>query len=245
MPDAMPLSVPLLDDGGPPREILRQAAASGFRFVQIACNLNGFRPRELDASARRDLCATLNRLGLACSGLDCFIPVSHFADPARQERVVDAMREAIDLAVALGRCPVSVELPARDDGRSAEAVAAVVREAARLDIEIADHSLHASRWPMGVGIDPAAAILAGRDCAAVVLAAGHALSSARLSDAASSGVRVAPGLPGGRLDLIAYRAALDVAGYRRPVVIDVRGMPDFRGVIAAAQRAWSLNATLR
>jgi len=241
----MPLSVPLPDDGGPPREALRHAAASGFRFVQIACNVRGFRPRELDASGRRDLRATLTRLGLACGGLDCFIPLDHFADSARQERAVDAVREAIGLAAALDRCPVSIELPAKNDARSAEAVAAVIREAERLDIQIADHSLHPARWPTGVGIDPAAAILAGSDYAAVVLAAGHALASARLSDVTSSGIRAAPGLPGGRLDLIAYRAALDVAGYRRPVVIDVRGMTDAGSVIAAAQRAWSLRATLR
>lgn len=101
--------------------------------VQLDAAAAGLRPRELDRSARRDLAATLRRLSLACSGLDLFIPSSHFSDPAQTDRAVSAVFDAIELAADLctaGAVPagvtpaVAVAFPPSNRAVAASSVAA-------------------------------------------------------------------------------------------------------------------------
>jgi hypothetical protein len=76
---------------------------------------------------------------------------------------------------------------------------------------------------LGIGLDPADIMLAGFSPQVVAAKLGAVLASARLSDLSSLG-RVAPGEPGGRLDLREYIAALSVGFADRPVVLDLRGV---------------------
>ena len=85
----------------PLREALAWLSASGYRGVQLSATDPATRPRELDRSARRDLAATLARHELACSGLDFLIPSSHYIEPEHQQRAVDALFAAIELAANL------------------------------------------------------------------------------------------------------------------------------------------------
>jgi sugar phosphate isomerase/epimerase len=89
--------------------------------------------------------------------------------------------------------------------------------------------------PIGPGLDPAALILAGRDPAAAAARAGAALVSARLSDASMTG-RTVPGQ--GRLDMAAYLASLSVAGYARPLVLDLRGLPNQDAAARTVVQSW-------
>lgn len=237
MMPGLPLSLALAGFPGDPaaqspRPAIERAAALGFRWVQLDATAPGLRPRDLDRSARRDLAALLRRLELGLSGLDLWIPPAHFADPARADRALDATTQAVELAADLaalsttppGRPPVSLALPAKlaDELRQQLASTAGAR-----GITIADHA-----WPARAGLDPAAPIAAGFDPAAVLLAGldparevpklAAPPASARLSDLSPAG-RVPPGEGG--LDELTYTVALDVKGYRAPLVLDLRGLP--------------------
>lgn len=225
---------------GDVRRSLDRIAALGFRCVQVTATQPGLRPRDLDGSARRDLLGTLRRRELAVSGLDLWIPASHFRNPAHVDRAVGAAVAGIDLAADLGRCPVSMTLPPakqhaddEPDEPSAvavEAVQAVVDAAHRAGVPLADHHVPVTEraWDglIGIGIDPAAWIAAGDDPAQVVSQHGDQLIAARLSDLLTTGLRGPIGADDGRLDVMGYHVALTVAGYRRPVVLDTRQWPD-------------------
>jgi sugar phosphate isomerase/epimerase len=90
---------------------------------------------------------------------------------------------------------------------------------------------------LGVGIDPAALLLAGLDPLQGVSKAGPSLKSARLSDASPSG-RITPGDRGGRLDLLGYAATLGVAGCTRQVILDLRGLQRQAEAAERARSAW-------
>lgn len=76
---------------------------------------------------------------------------------------------------------------------------------------------------LGIGLDPADLLLAGIAPEAAAAKLGADLASARLSDLSSLG-RIAPGEPGGRLDLPAYLAALSIGYINRPIILDLRGI---------------------
>lgn len=219
--------------------------ASHTRHIQLDATLAGIRPRELDRSARRDLAALLRRLDLTLSGLDLWIPPEHFMDPARQGRAIEAAIAAIELAAELGplvggasRAAISMTLP---DAIAPETQAALVAAAQHQGVRIADHRLGATATgpSIGVGLDPAAALLAGLDPAAVAAKLGRSLTAARLSDATTI-TRCLPGDPGARLDLLALRATLDVIGYSHAIVADLRGLPLDAQTRAAARWKSSL-----
>ncbi|MFM9144330.1 MAG: hypothetical protein ACKORL_02915 [Phycisphaerales bacterium] len=71
---------------GDPASAFAWLSAAGIRGAQLSATQPGMRPRELGESARRDLRATLVRLELVASGIDAWIPTSHFTDPATVER---------------------------------------------------------------------------------------------------------------------------------------------------------------
>jgi sugar phosphate isomerase/epimerase len=251
--------------GGEARDDLARIASMGFRAVQLSATQSGMRPRELDASARRGLRAALRRLELAPSGIDLWIPPEHFTDSEHIERAIDAVRSAVELAADLGRVPVSLTLPhSRDPATGGDAsnsrtpaeheastslddaVAAIASHAERFGVELADHAIPNSSHlghdrALGWGIDPAAWLARGENPARIVTQSHRTdhLVSARLADMLHSGMRGPPGEgPDHRLDTLAYRVALSVAGYRRPVVLDARQWPDVMGGLRESASHW-------
>ncbi len=226
---------PLVGDasGDGIKAALDQIAAMRLRHVQISATMLGLRPRDLDRTGRRDLLASLRRRELSLSGLDAWIPEAHFIDSAHADRAVQAMSDIIELAADLGRVPVSVVLP--DDGAAADAVKSLIDRAQHVGVEIVDHAVPPSpAQGIGVGIDPAVHLAQGKDPVAAVHSAGSVkrLASARLCDLLTTGMRGPIGAARqSRLDVTAYRIALGVNAYSRPVIIDARQWHEpWRGV---------------
>jgi len=239
-----------------PREAIRWAVRVGFAWVQPDAGGRGLRPRDLDRSARRDVAALLRRCGLSLSGLDLWIPPEHFNDPATCDRALAASLAAIDLLADLARLaepgpgsggqsaggPVlSLTLPENPS----PAVEAALRErGGEAGVRIADHAwpiqrVHDDDDSITHGVDPARILLGGSDPAALVARLGPSLGSVRLSDA-DSVARVTPLSASGRLDGLGFVAALSGAAYRRPVVLDLRGVATDPGLAApAAHEAWA------
>lgn len=236
----LPLGVTLAPLGEDPRAALKQAAGLGLRHVQLSATQPGLRPRELDRSARRGLSATLRQLELTCSGIDLWIPSAHFTDAAKVDRAIAALLEGIELAADLGRVPVSVLLPATGEGVG-QAIEAVARAAQRLGVTVADHAAPPSDHAgIGVGIDPAACLAASLQPDQVVLQNQVRLNAARLSDLLTDGLRGPIGDPQRRrLDVAAYKVALSVAAYQRPVVIDARQWNDPMNGIKQTIKQWN------
>lgn len=203
----------------PARSAIEKVAALGYREVQIDAARPGLRGRELDRSARKDITSLLRRLGLRLSGLDLWIPPSHFSDRALQQRAVDAVLDAIELAADLraggGEPVVSIRVAPETQ---ADAIAPIISASEKHGIAVADHDPE-SHSALRCGIDPAEVYRAGIDLIKHITA--KPISSARLSDWNGSR-RVLPGSRLGKLDPVAYRAILDVVGYRAPVIVDLR-----------------------
>jgi len=228
----------------PTRGLIDLAAARGFRAVQLSAAASGVRPRDLDRSGRRDLIATLKRRALALAGVDLWIPREHLLDAATAERALDAITDAIDLAselAAIAGLPsraravtiaLSVALPAELDPA---ARSDLNRRAELAGVALADHTPTPANAPEpdAVGVDPAALLALNRDPAAEVSRLGRRLAATRLSDLSDLALRIAPGAPGGRLDLLSYGVALATAGYPAPVPIDLRGVSDQPAALAA------------
>ena len=227
-----------------PRLAFDRLREMGFRFVQLSAAQPGLRPRELDGSARRDLAATLRRKELGVSGLDAWIPAGHFIDAATVDRAAAAMIDAIDLAADLGRCPVSVLLPPAEedepDADLAPVIGSLIDHAQHVGVELVDHALPvAQRGGMPVGIDPAAWLAAGEDPSSGIAAHAGKLISIRLCDLLTSGLRGPVGdRQEGRLDVTAYRVAVNIAGFTRPVVVDARQWRDAWSGLIQTARAW-------
>jgi sugar phosphate isomerase/epimerase len=244
--DGSDLSVtlaPLVEDdsGSAIKATLDRIAAIGVRHVQVAATMPGLRPRDLDRTGRRDFASSLRRRELTLSGLDAWIPAEHFEDPARADRAATTISDIISLAADLDRVPVSMVLPAVE-----EIAVAIIEQAQRAGVEIADHSIPLSaRSGVGHGIDPAAWLSHNKDPVAAVHAAGSRLVGARLVDLFRSGLRGPAGSPHeGRLDVDDYKIALSVNGYRRPVVIDARQWNDAWSGIEQSIRAWNQAAAV-
>lgn len=228
---------------GGTREQIVEAARLGYRAVQLDAMGEGVRARDLDRSGRRDLASLLRRLDLKLSGLDLWVPPAHFVEPARADRAVAAVTQAVELAselaAALGPDPhsgwggavVSLSLPEK----IAPDVVAHLRSAAALrGARIADHAWPVNiggDGPIGIGLDPAGVIFAGADPAVEVSRLVAPPASARLSDLSPAG-RVEPGGGEGSLDVLAYTVALSTKGYRGHLVVDLRGLLETRRVAA-------------
>jgi len=241
---------------GPPKATLRwlgeTAHAAGVRAAVLDATRPGFRPRELDNGARRDLASALRRGELGFAGLDLFLPPLDFVDPKTLDRAVGAVLGAIGLAADLsgqggagpGRAGsggdgrvVSLVLPEDldDDVRGT-----IDDEATRQGVRIADHA-----WPILPG-DPQGVMLAGLDPVRVLEAKespakaaarfGDHLAAARLCDRDETG-RCAVGATGASLDVLAYGAALATVGMRC-VTIDLRGLHEPAGAIESAASTW-------
>lgn len=231
---------------GDPASAMAWAAGQGIRGIQLSASHPQTRPRDLGASARRDLRAMVGRHELVVSGIDLWVPTGHFIDPAHADRAMDAVRGACELAGDLGRVAVTLELPAAGADQQAaprvrEAVAAIAAAADRAGVLVADVAGTAEcPWPpIGACIDPARELADGTDPALAASRAGARLVGARLVDLTRSGMRGPPdGGPGSRLDLLSFRIALETAGFRGLPVIDARQWVDPHAGAAACVRAW-------
>lgn len=243
------------------RELFDIVSEQGFHGVTLDGALPGMRARELDRSARRDIAAALSRRSLAFTGLDIWIPVAHLRKGTHLDRAVTAISEAMDLAGELATLAgdaaarvVNITLPADAD---TGAVTALRQAGERLGVALADHA-----WPprgaaatdvtqsgmvtvtsregaLRVGIDPAAMLSAGADVTTEVSRLGAPPASARLTDLSPLGRAV---VGEGRLDALAYGAALSAVRFTGPVVVDLRGLPDIAKGLEAFIRRWNENA---
>jgi hypothetical protein len=231
------------------RAALERLSQLGYRGAQLSASDPATRPRDLGASARRDLAAALARAELACSGVDLFIPPAHFTDAAFVARAVDASVAAIGLAADLGRAPLVLPLPT---DASADVRAALEAEASRRGVAVVvpldgaspDEASFADHPPYVRGVDCAAVLAAGGRPEAVVAALGGRLGGVRLVDLLRSGLRGPILEPrASRLDALALRIALEVAGFRGLPVVDARQWGDPAEGIAASIARWRELAT--
>jgi len=245
-----PLGATLAPLGEDPIAGLEALRSIGFLAVQLSATQPGMRPRELDASARRDLTVRLRRLEMRCVGVDLWIPPEHFASPAHADRAVDAVRQTVALAADLGRVPVSTALPVQTDTNAQilrDVRLQISSAAAHAGVEVADHGSDAvtGAWegtaddPIGVGIDPAMLLSLGQDPVASVTRCSQRLRAARVVDMLQSGMRAPPGeADGARLQLGEYVLALAGAGFQRSPVADARNWTQPRAGLERVRALW-------
>lgn len=215
------------------RGLIEWVAARGVRYVQLNAAMAGILPRELGRSARRDLASLIKRVGLSLSGIDLWIPPSHFVDPTNQQRAIDAASGACELAAELrailgepapGGAIFGVSMALHEETPAA-VVDAIGAAATRCGVVIIDHAWPArtvaSDGPIRVGIDPAVLIGAGASVAKAALGLSPAPAAFRLSDFSAIG-RVAPGE--GSLDLSNYDIAITTLNWAGAVTLDLRGL---------------------
>ena len=205
------------------RGICDRLRREGWRAIQLSAAMPGMRPRDLGASARRDLAATLRRTELIPAGMDLWIPLEHFLNPSTVDRVVAAFDSSCELASDIGITTLSVVLPASDQVED-EIREAIESASLRHGVVIANHRMpfeDASEMETA-GIDPAACLAVERDPVDVVLQLAGRLVAPRLSDLTTTGLRGVPGDVGGRLDVRAYRAAVATVAPTRHVALDLR-----------------------
>lgn len=236
--EPIPLSLALTGAPGAddPREAIARSAQRGFAWVQLDATQRGVRPRELDASARRDLAAAASRSNIRFSGLDLMIPSKDFADSQSVDRAVSAVIAAtvllgdlVRLGAARTGASVSVVLPVAVERSAVEALGSA---ADRNGVLIANHAVEPLAG-VGVGIDPAMHLMAGLSPSGAAL--NTQVVAGRLSDASEIG-RVPVGE--GNLSVLEYVVALSTAGFAGSMVVDVRGLPDPEAGIAQAVEAW-------
>lgn len=220
------------------REGVELARVRGCGAVQLDGSAAGMRARELDRSARRDVAATLKREGIGFSGIDLWVPERHFVETANVDRAVRAVVEACGLAGDLARLmeargvTVCVSLHA---GVTPAVVGEISAAALGAGVTMADYGPGAEG--VGLGFDPAAELVAGRDPLARLGEVGPRVADARLTDSTRIG-RCAVG--SGSLDVRGYRAVLETVTALRWAVVDVRGVVGAEGAVGAAVEAWSV-----
>lgn len=238
-----------------PRGMIEWIASRGARFVQLDAAMAGMRARELGRSARRDLAAIVRRAGLSLSGLDLWIPSSHFVDTANQQRAIDATIGACELAAELrsilggagvvagngASFGVSLALHQETPGAVLDTIGAA---ATRCGVLIIDHAWPARSVsgdsPIRTGIDPAVLIGAGASVGKAVLTLSTAPAAFRLSDFSAIG-RVAAG--DGALDLAGYDIALTTINWAGAVTLDLRGLREAGAAIDRVIQRLSDSAT--
>ncbi|MFM9959534.1 MAG: hypothetical protein ACKVZJ_15870 [Phycisphaerales bacterium] len=232
------------------RPQIEWATSSGLRCLTLNAAAADCRPRDLGRSARRDIAALVRRSSMSIAGVDLWLPPEHLTDPAHADRALAALLDAVDLAADFeelsggaedSSAVLSTALP--DDAPSSLLSALRERALAR-SVRLADHRWPAPKAesiepPLLIGLDPARMFISEgpkADPAAAASRLGPLIASARLSDANSAGC-CAVGALGTRLDVMAYLVALSTAGYRGPLVVDVRAVEGQERAIRAAVRA--------
>jgi hypothetical protein len=263
-PGAPPTS-PITDPASHIRAAVTFARTIGLRRLVLDGMIPGLRARELDRSARRDLAALARRDGLVWSGIDLWIPPTHYRDTQTADRAVNAVIDACALAADIaslsegassggaGGVGVAGGLGIGGGGRTREVVINLelpdglpsVRQtladaAERAGVRLADYGpAPQSLGVLGPGIDPAAILMRAGDLQAELarLASARSCVSARLCDGGPLG-RVPVNAAGGRLDVPIYRAMLEVMTDVRTIIIDARAVPDPLAAARAAAAAW-------
>ena len=224
------------------REALAWASSVGYRGVQLSATEPGLRPRDLSNSARRDLAATLGRLELTCSGIDFFIPPAHFSDPVHVSRAFEAVEATLEFAATLGRAPVTVALGANEQCEIRHAIAAA---ASRLGVGVhlpvvSLDDAAAIELPFAASLDCATVLGAGGKPEELVARLGARLGSVRLVDLWRSGLRGAILEPReSRLDALALRVALEIAGFTASPLVDARQWANPRRGLEQVLQRWN------
>lgn len=215
---------------GTPRQRIETARALGARAVLLDASLPGVRPRELDRSARRGLCALLRRMELRLDGAELPIPAPHFADPATQDRALAAVAETsafLAEAAALAETTRLLHLAAPDPQAAAAA--------APHDITLTAPAQPDLPQPYSAALDLGAVVLAGSDPVAAV-GATPKLGAIRLTDA-RNGARCALGH--GDVDVFALHAAAATVAPEASLIIDTTNLPDARAAAEQTLAAWA------
>jgi sugar phosphate isomerase/epimerase len=204
--------------------------------IQLDATMRGFRPRDLDRSARRDLASTIRRRGLACTGVDLLIPPEHFSRSDTQDRAFAAVCDALDLARSIAGAGVVSSVTTQFPSGDLPVALDAAREADRAGVLLSDTgwpltSAHTHAPSLRVAIDAASVLVAGQDPAEQLLRLAASVASVRLTDANASNARMEVGAFGGRLDIPALLASIATLSSQVPLVLDLRGIPDPVGSI--------------
>lgn len=217
---------------------LSRAASMGFAAVELGAAAGDTSPEQLSQSGRRHLDRLVRGLGLDFAALDAVAPGGGFGDSRRVDERIARAKATLDLArdvsvpivvVALGPMVGDLARESAVDGlrevgeyadRTGRTLAVQTHEQSP---ESLDAFLRAVGCPsVRVCVDPAALLMMGHDPIEGVmrLAGGVCLSHARdatLGGGDRQGHETAMGE--GHVDLPAYLAALDGAGYGGPQII--------------------------
>ncbi len=225
----------------PPKDALNQAAALGFRAVEMAAVAGEVAAWNLSSSGRRHLKRFTTGLGLRFAALVADIPGLHLADPGSVDERVAGTLKVIDLARDMDVPIVTASVGALSDPETSEPLPLAMEALARIG-EYADSRgryygirpsfdngdrlvrvLDELGCPgIKICLDPAAMVMRGVDPLASFdrLAERIALCHAR---DATAGSRDHPGsetrLGEGDVNLIGLTAALESADYAAPYII--------------------------
>lgn len=217
-----------------PRELLQAAAGAGFRQIELPTVAGDLAPENLSRSGQRALSHFVAGLGLELSALGGDVGGRRFGDPGTADQLLDKTRRIMELAATLKVPVVTTHLGSANEHALRQGhLRQVMQELADLSdrtgtlltVETggADPQTLAGLFreidcpTLGACYDPASLLIDGFDPLAGVDALAERIRLARVRDAlAGAGDR--PGretaVGQGQIDLPAYLAALDQAGYR-------------------------------
>jgi sugar phosphate isomerase/epimerase len=251
MPKPTPIPAALSLDGlrTDARDAFTLAADTGYRGIAFATNHAELSPELLGESARRHVRTMLAAKGLHIDAIRAAAPRSGMADPATIDRTIENVRKAMTLARELGVGTVAVNIGAVP-GNDAAADAAKVPEGTLVSAlrELAQQA-DAAGLTLAVGaegteklasllkrvdydkarinLDSARAIAGGEDPLKLAETWGGLLGQFTAADAVRSGRSVRAAMLGeGQLPLSDLMEILREHGYRGPLVVDVRDLPD-------------------
>ena len=222
----------------PVKQALRRAAQMGFGVVELPAAGGETTSDTLSGTGRRDLARLVRSLGLRIAALDGDLGSRALADPKNVEQHIDRTKSILELAADMDVPIVAASIAAGDDEADDPPSIDVLREIAahadrtgtifavrtgwRSAQQLADLIKRVDCDSMCVCVDPASLLMNGE---APIEAIGHlaeqvCLSYARDAIAASTdgAAREMP-LGQGQVDLPAYLAALDAAGYHGPHIV--------------------------
>jgi sugar phosphate isomerase/epimerase len=228
------LGVVLDSFGQPVKASLESASQLGFRRIELPAGAGEVAPDQLARSGRRHLAHYVSGLGLSLSALGADLGGGRFNDSAGVEQRLDRTRQVIEMAAELRVPIVTTHLGRLDDASLKQGY---LLEAARQLAEIADRTgtfvsfETASAEPralatllkeigatsVGACYDPASLLIDGHDPIEGIEPLANRILIARIRDAVAGSAN-RPGhetaIGQGQIDLAAYLAALDQAGYR-------------------------------
>ncbi len=227
--------IALHDLSVPTRSALQRAADLGFGSVEIGTTRGDTMPRQLSQSGRRQLVRLVSSHGMSVAALDAGHPRGLLARADEIDRRIGETKIVLELARDMRVSTVVAAMGgAGSEDLLAETLHELGQQADRIGIVLAVQTggvatetliaaLNRLNCPaLRVCLDPGALIMNGCDPVEVAgTLAGHIalsyLRDATAGGAGASGYETALGE--GHLDLMAYSAALDAAGYHGDQVI--------------------------